>query len=174
MTARTTLLLILFTTGAFAQAPIPTAHSVGDESTYLISASYMRVQTDGSFSRPVGLNGFAASFSRAMWPTTRLTGEVGHYQKNGIGLNSFLAGPQAGVRIWRLQPYVSILAGLSHIDVGSSNEFTVAAGGGLDVPWTSHIRIRALQCDYYRLFGGRFPSADYLRIGAGVVYAFGR
>jgi hypothetical protein len=49
----------------------------------------------------------------------------------------------------------------------------VAAGGGVDVPWTNHIRIRALQCDYYRLFGGSYPSADYLRIGFGVTYAFG-
>ncbi len=158
-----------------AQAPIPTARGGGgDEYSYLVSATYMHVHTDASFSRPLGLNGFTGSFSRAMWPSTRLTAEVGHYAKNGIAVNSFLAGPQAGVRIWRVEPYLSVLAGLSRISVGSSNEFTIAAGGGLDVPWTDHIRIRALQCDYYRLFGGRYPSADYLRIGVGVAYAFGQ
>ncbi len=175
MAARMTLLLLLFTGWAIAQAPIPAAHSgTGDEYSYLVSATYMHVHTDSSFGRPLGLNGFAGSFSRAMWPSTRLTGEVGHYTKNGIALTSFLAGPQAGVRIWRIQPYVSILAGLSRINVGNTNEFTVAAGGGIDVPWTNHIRIRALQCDYYRLFGGNYPSADYLRIGIGFAYAFGR
>ena len=174
MAARTTLLLCLLTTWAVAQAPIPTAHGGdGDEYPYLVSATYMHVHTDASFSRPLGLNGFAGSFSRAMWPSTRLTGEVGRYSKNGVSLTSFLAGPQAGVRIWRIQPYVSILGGLSRINVGSSNEFTIAAGGGIDVPWTNHVRVRALQCDYYRLFGGNFPSADYLRIGIGVAYAFG-
>jgi hypothetical protein len=175
MAARTTLLLFLFTGWAIAQAPIPTAHGgTGDEYSYLISATYMHVHTDSSFGRPLGLNGFAGSFSRAMWPSTRLTGEIGHYTKNGISLTSFLAGPQAGLRIWRIQPYLSILAGLSHINQGPSNEFTVATGGGIDVPWKNHIRIRALQCDYYRLFGGRYPSADYLRIGAGIAYAFGQ
>ncbi|HKO20352.1 MAG TPA: hypothetical protein VJU82_15855 [Acidobacteriaceae bacterium] len=174
MAARTILLLCLLTSWGIAQTPIPAAHGgTGDEYSYLVSATYMHVHTDSSFGRPLGLNGFAGSFSRAMWPSTRLTGEVGHYTKNGISLTSFLAGPQAGVRIWRIQPYVSILGGLSHINRGSSNDFTVAAGGGLDVPWTNHIRIRALQCDYYRLFGGTYSSADYLRIGFGLAYAFG-
>lgn|GEM_PF-3151540 len=176
MAARTTLLLCLLTSWAAAQAPIPAADGgTGDESAYLVSATYMHVHTDASFGRPLGLNGFAASFSRAMWPSTRLTGEVGHYTKNGIALTSFLAGPQAGLRIWRIQPYLSILGGLSRIKSGvGSNEFTVAAGGGIDVPFTNHIRIRALQCDYYRLFGGTYSSADYLRIGVGVAYAFGQ
>ena len=175
MAARTTLLLFLFTGWAIAQAPIPAAHGgAGDEYSYLVSATYMHVHTDSSFGQPLGLNGFAGSFSRAMWPSTRLAGELGHYTKNGISLTSFLAGPQAGLRIWRIQPYVSVLGGLSHINRGSSNEFTVAAGGGIDVPWTNHLRIRALQCDYYRLFGGTYPSADYLRIGVGVAYAFGQ
>src|SRR5690242_843318 len=129
MATRTMLLICLLIGWAFAQAPIPTARGGGDEYPYLVSATYMHVHTDGSFSRPLGLNGFAGSFSRAMWPSTRLTGEVGHYAKNGTSLTSFLAGPQAGVRIWRVQPYVSILAGLSRINAGSSsNEFTVAAG----------------------------------------------
>jgi hypothetical protein len=174
MAARATLLLFFLTRWAIAQAPIPTAHGgTADEYSYLISATYMHVHTDSSFGRPLGLNGFAGSFSRAMWPSTRLTGEVGHYSKNQISLTSFLAGPQAGLRIWRVQPYLSVLAGLSRINQGSSNEFTVAAGGGIDVPGKNHIRIRALQCDYYRLFGGTYPSADYLRIGFGIAYAFG-
>ena len=168
------MLLLGFLSGwAFAQAPIPAARGTGDESPYLVSVTYVHVHTDASFGRPIGLNGFAGSFSRAMWPSTRLTGEVGHYTKNGISLTSFLAGPQAGVRIWRIEPYLSVLAGLSHINVNSSNEFTVAAGGGLDVTLTNHIRIRVLQCDYYRLFGGNYPSADYLRVGIGIAYGFG-
>ena len=174
MSTRTILLLFLLSGLSFCQEPLPAAHGMGAEYPWTISGTYMHVHTDASFGRPTGLNGGAASISRALWPSIRLTGEVGDYRKSGISVASFLAGPQALIRIWRVQPFLSVMPGVSHISAGvSGNQFTVAAGGGVDVPWRNHIKIRVLQCDYYRMFGGQYQGADFLRLGIGLTYSFG-
>ena len=174
MSTRTILLLFILSSWSFCQAPIPTAHAMGGEYPWTIAGTFMHVHTDRSFGRPIGLNGGAASISRTLWPSIRLTGEVGDYRHNGISVASFLVGPQATARFWRVQPFISIMPGISHISATpANNQFTVAAGGGLDVPWTTHIKIRALQCDYYRMFGGQYKGADFLRVGAGLSYSFG-
>jgi hypothetical protein len=80
---------------------------------------------------------------------------------------SFLAGPQLKVPIWRVQPFIRGLFGLSRVNGG--NDFSYAAGGGLDIPWKYHLSIRAIQCDYYR-----FHATDMLRVGVGVTYSFSR
>jgi hypothetical protein len=137
------------------------------------------VLTDGSFGRPnIAMNGFAASVTAGVLPLFQLTGDVGSYSRRGeTSIKSFLGGPQLGFHLYRFQPFVHVLAGISHTSVNSQgvgNAFTVAAGGGLNVPVTPHIAIRALQAEYYRPFGGWYRSADFLRLGFGLSYQFGQ
>jgi opacity protein-like surface antigen len=132
--------------------------------------------TDGSFGRALSLNGFTASGSANVISIGQVTAEVGGYYGKGIRLMSFLAGPQATFHIYRFQPFVRGLFGVSHTTVGSvgkGNSFTIAAGGGLNFELTDQIAIRALQVDYYRPYGGPYKNADFLRMGFGVNYEFG-
>ena len=103
--------------------------------------------------------------------------DVGSYsRRGGTSIKSFLAGPQVGFHLYRFQPFVHVLAGISHTSVNSQsvgNAFTVAAGGGLNIPITAHVASRALQAEYYRPFGGFYHSPDFLRLGFGVSYEFG-
>jgi hypothetical protein len=163
------VVLIAFTTASSAQDP--TVRFWATDYRHELSATYTRVQTDGSFGHPVGLNGWTASFAEKLLPAAQVVGEVGQYRRNNISVKSFLGGPQMKLNIWRVQPFVRALGGLTRVN--AFNEFTLAGGGGVDVPVTSHFKVRALQCDYYRLLGGTFHGADYLRLGFGVTYGFG-
>jgi hypothetical protein len=161
--------LLILSSASSAQDP--TVRFWATDYRHEVSATYTRVQTDGSFGHPIGLNGWTASFAEKLLPVAQVVGEVGQYSRNNISVKSFLGGPQIKTTIWRVQPFVRALGGLSR--VRGFNEFTLAGGGGIDVPVTSHFRVRALQCDYYRLFGGNYHAADYLRLGFGVTYGFG-
>src|SRR5437868_526915 len=161
---------------ARAQSPIPTARGMSSDHRYEVAATYTHMLTDGTFSRPLGLNGFTASASAGMLPSVLVTGEVGSYSGSKVSVKSFLAGPQVGFHIYRFQPFVRGLFGLSHTSLNSQsqgNAFTIAAGGGLNFLLTDHFAIRALQADYYRPVGGIYRSADFLRLGFGVSYQFG-
>ena len=159
-----------------AQAPIPTARGISSDHRYEVAATYTHVITDASFGRSLGLNGFTASASAGVLPSVQVTGEVGSYSGSRVAVKSFLAGPQIGFHLYRFQPFVRGLFGLSHTSVNSQsqgNAFTIAAGGGLNFLLTDHFAIRALQADYYRPVGGIYRSADFLRLGFGVSYQFG-
>jgi hypothetical protein len=163
------LAILLFTNASSAQDP--TVRFWATDYRHEVSATYTRVQTDGSFGHPIGLNGWTASFAEKLFPVAQVVGEVGQYSRNNISVKSFLGGPQIKTTIWRVQPFVRGLVGLTRVN--GFNEFTFTPGGGIDVPVTSHFRVRALQCDYYRLIGGNFRGADYLRVGFGITYGFG-
>jgi hypothetical protein len=159
-----------------AQSPIPTARGMSSDHRYEVAATYTHVVTDASFGRSLGLNGFTASASAGVLPSVQVTGEVGSYSGSKVAVKSFLAGPQVGFHLYRFQPFVRGLFGLSHTSVNSQsqgNAFTLAAGGGLNFLLTDHFAIRALQADYYRPMGGTYRSADFLRLGFGVSYQFG-
>jgi hypothetical protein len=158
-----------------AQSPIPTARGMSSDHRYEVAATYTHVLTDGSFGY-VGLNGFTAAASAGVLPSVQVTGEVGSYSGSAASVKSFLAGPQVGFHIYRFQPFVRGLFGLSHTSLNSQsqgNAFTIAAGGGLNFLLTDRFAIRALQADYYRPMGGTYRSADFLRLGFGVSYQFG-
>lgn len=170
--ALTSCVVLMFGLSAsiYAQSPAATTHGIG--SGYEISGTFTHVLTDGTFGRPLAMNGGTASISGSVLPAVQLTAEVGGYRKPGLTMYSFMAGPQIKVPVWRTQPFVRGLFGLSRIS--GANEFSVAAGGGIDVPITARIGVRALQCDYYRFIGGTFPKTDLLRVGIGITYSFAR
>jgi len=170
------LAVVTMVCSVLGQSPIPTARGMSSDHRYEVAATYTRVLTDASFGHFVRLNGFTASVSAGMLPSVLVTGEVGSYSGSKVSVKSFLAGPQVGFHIYRFQPFVRGLFGLSHTSLNSQsqgNAFTIAAGGGLNFLLTDHFAIRALQADYYRPVGGIYRSADFLRLGFGVSYQFG-
>ena len=158
---------------SFAQ--IPTATAPGADS-YEVSGTFTHVLTDGTFGAPIGLNGWTGSASARLLRVVQVTGEVGGYRRTGLSMYSFLGGPEVKIRVWRLQPFARGIFGASRIseklNSSTTNAFSMAGGGGIDVPVADHISIRALQCDYYR-FLGRLSKTDLLRVGVGITYSFG-
>jgi len=157
-------------------AQSPTAKGMMSYHPYEATATFARMATDGSFGNGVALNGFTGSISADVMPLLRATGEIGGYYGHGVSLTSFLAGPQVGFHIYRFDPFVRGLFGISHTSVNSNsfgNSFTIAAGGGVNYQLTDNIAIRALQLEYFRPYGGGYRNADFLRVGFGVSYQFG-
>ena len=161
---------------SFGVTQSPTARGPFSYHPYEASATFAHMATDGSFGGSVGLNGFTASVGAAVMPFVQATGEVGGYFGRGVSLTSLLGGPQVGFHIYRFQPFVRGLFGISHTSINSrafGNSFTIAAGGGLNYPLTDQLAIRALQVDYFRPYGGGYSGADFLRVGFGITYQFG-
>lgn len=160
----------------YALAQSPQAKGMTSYHPYEVAGTFSHVLTDGSYGLSnTTLNGWSASGSANIWSLAQVTGEVGGYYRNNISLTSFLVGPQLGFHIYRFQPFVRGLFGISHTKAGSdsANGFTFATGGGVDFLLTDRIAVRALQVDYFRPYGTFYNNADFLRIGCGVSYQFG-
>ena len=166
--------VMLATQLASAQGPM--AKGMSSYHPFEVAGTYSHMLTDGSFGNGVSLNGFTVSGSANIISIAQATAEVGRYTARGVALTSFLAGPQAEFHIYRFQPFIRGLLGLSHTSISSrsaGNSFTITGGGGLNYLVTDQIAIRALQVDYYRPIGGPYKAADFLRIGFGIAYEFG-
>ena len=174
---RSWLRLVVFTfVSCFGIAQSPAARGMMSYHPYEASATFAHMATDGSFGGRVGLNGFTGSISAGVMPLVQATGEVGGYGGHGVSLTSLLGGPTVGFHIYRFQPFVRGLFGVSHTSINSralGNSFTIAAGGGLNYFLTDQLAVRALQVDYFRPYGGGYHSADFLRVGFGITYQFG-
>jgi outer membrane protein with beta-barrel domain len=91
---------------------------------------------------------------------------AGTYSANGT-MKTFLFGPVIKARRKHFEPFAEILFGLSHINAyanlskvialapgstfkvqGTQDPFTLAAGGGIDIPVSSVIAVRVAELDY--------------------------
>jgi len=168
--------IIFLTSAAIVQSQTPTATGMGSYHPYEIAGIYAHMLTDGSYGLGMALNGWTASASAGVLSRLQATGEFGSYSARGVSLKSFLGGPQVRFHIYRFEPFVRGLFGISHTAVNShgvGSSFTIATGGGVNFPITDQLSIRALQVDYYRPYGGYYRAADFLRVGFGVSYQFG-
>jgi opacity protein-like surface antigen len=120
------------------------------------------------------------------------------YTEPGVGAltfsarsHSFLFGPQASLRLSKVEPFAHVLLGLTHVSypvpsgggcpqcvASSDNSFAYALGGGIDFDLTHHFALRG-QAD---LFHNGFSSSDNqltyrfhqwnARISTGLVFRF--
>lgn len=120
-----------------------------------------------------------------------LTGErassIGATAGDGLSLVSLTVGPRytfrfRGEKLSHYSAFAQGLVGAAHgFDslfpasngslAGAANSLAVLAGGGLDIPMSKHIGIRAFQADYLRtqLPNNASDEQNLLRLGAGVV-----
>lgn len=140
------------------------------------------------------LNGGNGWFAYNVTPSFGTVAEIGVQHASNVmdsgmdlTLTSFLAGPRYSLRKWkRFTPFGQVLLGISHASgsfapgslsyPGSSTVFAMATGGGLDIAVSRHISVRTIQADYYltNFDNGVNEHQNNLRIGAGIVYSFGR
>ncbi len=140
------------------------------------------------------MNGVNAWAGFNFAPHFAVVGEVGIEHASNIAgtsgdltLTSYLFGPRYTMhRQGRFHPFVQALVGGAHASgseapgtnglSGSSNAFAAAVGGGLNFAFTERISFRLIQADYYfsDFKNGSNDHQNNLRIGAGIVFRFGR
>ncbi|MBV9179806.1 MAG: hypothetical protein JO356_00725 [Acidobacteria bacterium] len=170
------LVIALSFVAQHAMAQSPTARGWTAYHPYELAGTFSHMLTDGSYGLADStLNGWTASGSANIFSFAQATAEVGRYSRNKVSFTSFLAGPQLAFHVYRFQPFVRGLFGISHTKEGaaSTTGFTLATGGGLDFPLSERIAVRALQVDYFQPHGTFYNAADFLRIGFGISYQFG-
>lgn len=114
------------------------------------------------------------------------------------GVISYMFGPRLNISRGRVSPYVQVLMGAStlgpaiasktgaQLNSGTDTEFSMTAGGGVDVALSRRIAIRPAQVEYYltRFYTctlgppaanctGIVRSQNNFRFSAGVVFRFG-
>jgi hypothetical protein len=120
---------------------------------------------------------------------------AGTYSTNGT-LKTYLFGPMIKGRLHHFEPFGEVLFGVSHVDAyenlsrlialtptatlhvqGSENPFTMAAGGGIDLPVGKVFAIRLAEFDYVltRLSNPLTSTnnQNHFRYQAGVQFRFG-
>src|SRR5262249_49921076 len=101
-------------------------------------------------------------------------------------VNTFLFGPRFTLRpekIDPIQPFAHVLVGgsngsfeITNMGVRTENSgtgFTFAAGGGIDIKFTSKIAARLVQADYLRTPLGAGSDLNSFRYSAGIVLRLG-
>ena len=97
------------------------------------------------------------------------------------GAFTYLVGPRVNFRRDKVTPFVQTLfggiwttAGIG--SSGSTNNFAMTAGGGVDIKVSSHVSIRPVQAEYFmtKIPDNLNNRQNNLRIGAGIVVRLGR
>lgn len=122
-----------------------------------VSYSYVRYNPATSGFKSFSLNGGSASVAYNFNSWLSGVADIGGYGEGGRGtVSNYLFGPRVSVnRYGRFTPFGQVLLGIAHAGNnflttgGSQTPFSTVIGGGLDWRWTSRVRVRAAEVDYF-------------------------
>lgn len=156
-----------------------------------VSGAYSYVRANAANSGGgYNLNGGSASFAYNFSDRVALVADGGIYRFGGLpsGLDStmytYLFGPRFTFRkVSRVTPFVQALLGGSRLNASAGgisageNAFSMAIGGGVDLPLRRRFSIRLIQAEYLltrfdRVTGASATQND-VRISTGLVFRFG-
>jgi len=183
---------IVLAVAAILCTAMSAAAQEGNSTEVFLGYSYLRASPSTSSANTFNLNGGDASVSYYVKHWLGLTGDFGGYHVGQIGstsvdsnLATYLFGPRFRLPgTSKLRPFAEILVGGAHATgstafagAGTHNAFAMAVGGGLDVPITRHIGIRAFQVDYLPTWfpetaGGNRLVQENLRVSTGLRIRF--
>jgi len=136
--------------------------------------------------------GAHGGFSLPVWRDFSVVAEAGGHHtsqipNDNVGLSLFYG--MGGIRLrvanhTRLQPFGQALFGAVHgfdsyfpasagrLPTSYDSSFALTAGGGLDIPVSRHIWIRAVQADYFysQIRNNQGDRQNEFRIGAGLLF----
>jgi outer membrane immunogenic protein len=147
-----------------------------------ISAGYSFFRVGGTGGS--NLNGFHTSFTYNANDWFGIAGDLGvyHASPSGVSLTteSYTFGPRITYRKSdRFMPFGEALFGASHASASaggvsaSSNPFTYAMGGGVEIPLGSHSWALRPEADYVGLRANG-ATTNCVRISMGIVYHIGQ
>jgi hypothetical protein len=156
-----------------------------------VSGTYSYIRANAANSGGgYNLNGGSASFAYNFSDRVALVADGGIYRFGGLpaGLDStmytYLFGPRFSFRkLSRVTPFAQVLLGGGRLNAGSAgisageNGFSMAMGGGLDLPLRRRFSIRLIQAEYlltrFDRVTGESATQNDVRISAGLVFRFG-
>ena len=158
----------------------------------VIGYSYMRANPNSSAADSFNLNGGMASITYYPWHWLGFAADFGGNHVGKIGsldvnnnLFTYLFGPR--IRLpgtTHFKPFAETLVGVAHATgtsaftgAGTHNSFAMAVGGGLDIPVTHHIGLRAFDLDYLPTWfretpGGGRVVQNNIRVSTGLRIRF--
>jgi hypothetical protein len=178
---------LVFSSPGTAHSQYATAHLPQID----LAGTYSFVQANSAnFGGHFNLNGGSISAALSVNDRFAAIADVGVYRfpelplKTNSTMCTYLFGPRIlSRRSDRAGPFAQILVGAGRLNASSStikageNAFTIAIGGGLDVPVRSHYTIRIVEADYLltRFANGSGSSAmqNNFRVSTGLVFRFG-
>ena len=152
--------------------------------------SYVRYNPATSGFNDHSLNGGSASVAINFKSWLSGVADIGGYSRatppafGNRTLATYLFGPRVSVnRYGRFTPFAQVLLGVAHSGGGwltiggSQNPFAAVIGGGLDLRWTNHIRLRTGEVDYLlthfgEVTNGNTQVQNNLRVSSGFVFRF--
>ncbi|HKE33070.1 MAG TPA: hypothetical protein VKD65_15170, partial [Candidatus Angelobacter sp.] len=173
-----------FLFGAAAQAQERQLIDIG------VSYSYVRYNPGTQGIRGFSMNGGSGSVAVNFKSWLSGVADIGGYARStppasgSRTVSTYLFGPRVSLNHFaRVTPFGQVLVGVAHAGSnyltsgGSQNPFAAAIGGGLDWRWTSHIRIRAAEVDYFltrfsEVTNGNSLEQSNLRVSSGFVFRF--
>jgi len=170
----------LFTLPMMAQGPV----EVFGGYQYLRVGSINGNGDHGNGTGAFNTNGWdgslSAYFNKFIGVTGDFNGSYGTVQGANVHLYSYSGGPVVAFREGKLNPFVHVLFGGTHVGVSncsgsncSQNGFTTLFGGGVDVKVNRAVAVRLAEFDYvYYHFSNLTTSNDNVRITTGIVARF--
>jgi hypothetical protein len=164
-----------------ASSPKPAGHAIGgpEEDGYRneLYFGYLHNFGDRGFGI-TSLNGWNAAYTRNLLGPIDGTVDTASYSGLHGTIRSFMAGPRVAFPFFprwsHAMAFVHGLAGATIFPGMISYRFSMAFGGGLDIPVKDNFTVRVLQADYYRPSFGPSAGVEHLRLGMGLTYRFGR
>src|SRR5215472_1526952 len=150
-----------------------------------VTYSYARYNPATSGIKSFSMNGGSGSVAVNFKSWLSGVADIGGYARStppAFGsrtVSTYLFGPRVSLNHFaRVTPFGQVLVGVAHsgsnylTSGGSENPFAAAIGGGLDWRWTSHIRIRAAEVDYFltrfsEVTNGNSLEQSNLRVSSG-------
>jgi len=157
-----------------------------------ISGAYSYVRANAANSGGTfNLNGGSGSFACNFTDRFSVVADGGAYRFSGLsnGLDStmytYLFGPRIRIhKFGHVIPFAQVLLGGGRLNASSGNVnagengFSMAAGGGVDLPLRGHFAVRLVEADYlltrFNRVDGSSATQNDLRISTGLVFRFGR
>jgi hypothetical protein len=156
-----------------------------------VSGTYSYIRANAANSGGgYNLNGGSASFAYNFSDRIAVVADGGVYRFGGLpsGLDStmytYLFGPRFTFRkVRRVTPFAQILLGGGRLNASAGginageNGFSMAVGGGVDLPFRRRFSIRLIQAEYlltrFDRVTGVSATQNDVRISAGLVFRFG-
>ena len=137
-----------------------------------IFAGYSFISIDGGTDRETS-HGWLANVGLNVHPNVGIVGDVGGHYEEGVDLLEYLGGVRFNGRASGVNPFAQALIGgvrFSFDGGGSDNFFALGFGGGIDIPASDAISVRAVQFDWIPVYAFDEWETSPFRLGFGVVF----
>lgn len=117
------------------------------------------------------VHGWQANVSGNVTPNVGIVGDFGGHYEEGFDFFEYMGGVRFNARAASLNPFAQAVAGAVRASGGgeSENFFSLGIGGGVDVPLSERVSVRAVQFDWLPIRVDEIWETSFIRLGFGIV-----